>query len=62
MFVAFLAYTIIIIIMIMTIIIIIIIIMIIIIIEKADVTDAPPVAVKLPNHGSLGDENTSSGK
>ena len=48
-------------IMIMTIIIINIII-IIIIVEKVDVTDAPPVAVKQPNHGLLDDENTSSGE
>ena len=57
MFVAFQPYNIIIIIiMIMTIIII------IIVVEKVDVTDAPPVAVKQPNHGLLDDKNTSSGK
>ena len=40
----------------------IIIIIIIIIVEKVDVTDAPPVAVKQPNHGLLDYESTSSGK
>ena len=48
MFVAFLPYT--------------IIIIIITIVEKVDVTDTPPVAVKQPNHGLLDDDNTSSGK
>ena len=37
-------------------------IMIIIIVEKVDVTDAPPVAMKQLNNGLLDDDNTSSGK